>query len=97
MRAPDNPHDNTALLLARHVDQQFKDLGAIQQDLASFVRSAGIEHALARWFAPSPAAKPAIPASHAGAYLAGKELQFGTVDLGAGRTSALTVTPRSSL
>ena len=35
--------DHTALLLARHVDQQFKDLGAIQQDLADFVRSAGID------------------------------------------------------
>jgi diguanylate cyclase (GGDEF)-like protein len=35
--------DNTALLLARHVDQQFKDLGAIQQDLANVVRSAGID------------------------------------------------------
>jgi hypothetical protein len=31
------------LLLARHFDQQFRDLGAIQQDFAAFVRSAGID------------------------------------------------------
>jgi hypothetical protein len=35
--------ENTVLLLARHFDQQFRDLGAIQQDFAAFVRSAGID------------------------------------------------------
>ena len=45
-RALDNTKrelENTVLLLARHFDQQFDDLGAIQHDLAGFVRSAGIE------------------------------------------------------
>ncbi len=35
--------ENTVLLLARHFDQQFRDLGAIQQDIAAFVQSAGID------------------------------------------------------
>jgi diguanylate cyclase (GGDEF)-like protein len=35
--------ENTVLLLARHFDQQFRDLGAIQQDVAAFVKSAGID------------------------------------------------------
>ncbi|MDP1583111.1 MAG: EAL domain-containing protein [Bradyrhizobium sp.] len=35
--------ENTVLLLARHFDQQLQDFGAIQQDLAAYVRSAGIE------------------------------------------------------
>jgi diguanylate cyclase (GGDEF)-like protein len=35
--------ENTVLLLARHFDQQFHDLGAIQQNIAGFVRSAGID------------------------------------------------------
>jgi diguanylate cyclase (GGDEF)-like protein len=35
--------ENTVLLLARHFDQQFRDLGAIQQDVAAFVQSAGID------------------------------------------------------
>jgi len=37
--------DNTVLLLARHFDQQFRDLGAIQQDMAMFVRTSGIDTA----------------------------------------------------
>jgi diguanylate cyclase (GGDEF)-like protein/PAS domain S-box-containing protein len=35
--------ENTVLLLAHHFDQQFRDLGAIQQDLVGFVKSAGID------------------------------------------------------
>jgi diguanylate cyclase (GGDEF)-like protein len=35
--------ENTVQLLARHFDQQFRDLGAIQQDFAAFVRAAGID------------------------------------------------------
>jgi diguanylate cyclase (GGDEF)-like protein len=35
--------ENTVLLLARHFDQQFRDLGAIQQDVAAYVHSAGID------------------------------------------------------
>ena len=35
--------DNTVLLLARHFDQQLQDFGAIQQDVATYVQSAGIE------------------------------------------------------
>jgi diguanylate cyclase (GGDEF)-like protein len=35
--------ENTVQLLARHFDQQFRDLGAIQQDFIAFVRSAGID------------------------------------------------------
>src|SRR5690348_4485105 len=35
--------ENTVLLLARHFDQQFRDLGAIQQDVVAFVRAAGID------------------------------------------------------
>src|SRR6516225_501021 len=35
--------ENTVMLLARHFDQQFHDLGAIQQDLAGFVKSANID------------------------------------------------------
>ncbi|HWL19529.1 MAG TPA: EAL domain-containing protein [Bradyrhizobium sp.] len=34
--------ENTVMLLARHFDQQFSDFGAIQQDLVSFIQSAGI-------------------------------------------------------
>src|SRR6266567_3924830 len=34
--------ENTVMLLARHFDQQFRDFGAIQQDLAAFIRSEGI-------------------------------------------------------
>jgi diguanylate cyclase (GGDEF)-like protein len=34
---------NTVQLLARHFDQQFRDLGAVQQDFVAFVRSAGID------------------------------------------------------
>ncbi len=35
--------ENTVLLLARHYDQQLEDLGAIQQDVAAFVRNSGID------------------------------------------------------
>ena len=35
--------ENTVLLLARHFDQQLQDFGAIQQDIAAYVRSSGIE------------------------------------------------------
>ena len=35
--------ENTVLLLARHFDQQLQDFGAIQQDIATFVQTAGIE------------------------------------------------------
>jgi diguanylate cyclase (GGDEF)-like protein len=35
--------ENTVMLLARHFDQQFRDFGAIQQDLAAFIHSAGID------------------------------------------------------
>ena len=35
--------ENTVLLLAHHFDQQFHDLGAIQQDLVGFVKSAGVD------------------------------------------------------
>jgi len=35
--------ENTALLLARHFDQQLMDFGAIQEDLVAYVQSAGIE------------------------------------------------------
>ena len=35
--------ENTVLLLARHFDQQFQDLGAIQEDFVTYVKSAGIE------------------------------------------------------
>jgi diguanylate cyclase (GGDEF)-like protein len=35
--------ENTVLLLARHFDQQFEDLGAIQNDIASFVASTRID------------------------------------------------------
>jgi diguanylate cyclase (GGDEF)-like protein len=35
--------ENTVLLLARHFDQQLQDFGAIQQDVAAFVKAAGIE------------------------------------------------------
>ena len=35
--------ENTVLLLARHFDQQLQDFGAIQQDVAAYVQSAGIE------------------------------------------------------
>jgi len=35
--------ENTVLLLAHHFDQQFHDLGAIQQDVAAFVRSSGLD------------------------------------------------------
>ena len=34
--------ENTVMLLARHFDQQFSDFGAIQQDLVTFIQSAGI-------------------------------------------------------
>ncbi len=34
--------ENTAMLLARHFDQQFRDFGAIQQDLVSFIQGAGV-------------------------------------------------------
>src|SRR6266849_8864884 len=37
--------ENTVMLLARHFDQQFSDFGAIQQDLVSFIQSAGINSA----------------------------------------------------
>jgi diguanylate cyclase (GGDEF)-like protein len=36
--------ENTVMLLARHFDQQFRDFGAIQQDIITFVQSAGIEN-----------------------------------------------------
>jgi hypothetical protein len=39
--------ENTVLLLARHFDQQFRDLGAVQQDFIAFVRSAGTTPATA--------------------------------------------------
>jgi len=35
--------ENTVMLLARHFDQQFRDFGAIQQDLIAFIQSAGID------------------------------------------------------
>jgi diguanylate cyclase (GGDEF)-like protein len=35
--------ENTVFLLTRHFDEQFHYLGAIEQDLAGFVRSAGID------------------------------------------------------
>jgi len=35
--------ENTVMLLARHFDQQFSDFGAIQQDLVTFIQSAGID------------------------------------------------------
>src|SRR5229473_8591370 len=34
--------ENTVMLLARHFDQQFRDFGAIQQDLVTFIQTAGI-------------------------------------------------------
>jgi diguanylate cyclase (GGDEF)-like protein len=35
--------ENTVLLLARHFDQQLEDFGAIQEDLAGYVQSSGID------------------------------------------------------
>ncbi len=35
--------ENTVLLLARHFDQQLRDLGAIQEDLIAHMQSAGID------------------------------------------------------
>jgi PAS domain-containing protein len=35
--------ENTLMLLARHFDQQFRDYGAIQQDLIGFIKSTGID------------------------------------------------------
>jgi diguanylate cyclase (GGDEF)-like protein len=35
--------ENTVMLLARHFDQQFRDFGAIQQDLVTFIQSADID------------------------------------------------------
>jgi diguanylate cyclase (GGDEF)-like protein len=35
--------ENTVLLLTRHFDQQFKEFGAIHQDLARFVENSGID------------------------------------------------------
>jgi diguanylate cyclase (GGDEF)-like protein len=35
--------ENTVMLLARHFDQQFRDYGAIQQDLIGFIKSTGID------------------------------------------------------
>ena len=35
--------ENTVLLLARHFDQQFQDLGAIQEDFVAYVKSARID------------------------------------------------------
>src|ERR1700694_2835481 len=35
--------ENTVLLLARHFDQQLQDFGTIQEDLAAYVESAGID------------------------------------------------------
>ncbi len=37
--------ENTVLLLSRHFDQQFQDFGAVQYDISSFVRSAGLDTA----------------------------------------------------
>jgi diguanylate cyclase (GGDEF)-like protein len=37
--------ENTVLLLARHLDQQFQDFVAIQQDLAAFIRTSGVDTA----------------------------------------------------
>jgi diguanylate cyclase (GGDEF)-like protein len=37
--------ENTVILLARHFDQQFRDFGVIQQDLAAFIRAADISNA----------------------------------------------------
>jgi diguanylate cyclase (GGDEF)-like protein len=37
--------ENTVMLLARHFDQQFRDFGAIQQDIIAFIQSAGIDDA----------------------------------------------------
>jgi diguanylate cyclase (GGDEF)-like protein/PAS domain S-box-containing protein len=35
--------ENTALLLSRHFDQQLHELGAIQEDIVEYLRSAGID------------------------------------------------------
>jgi diguanylate cyclase (GGDEF)-like protein len=45
--------ENTVLLLARHFDQQFEDLGAIQNDVAHFVASTRIDTSeqFKRWMA----------------------------------------------
>jgi diguanylate cyclase (GGDEF)-like protein/PAS domain S-box-containing protein len=45
MQSSERELENTVRLLARHFDQQFHDLGAIQQDLVGFVQSAGIDTA----------------------------------------------------
>jgi len=37
--------ENTVMLLARHFDQQFRDFGVIQQDLAAFIQAADIGNA----------------------------------------------------
>src|SRR5712664_2037875 len=35
--------ENTVLLLARHFDQQLEDFGAIQEDIAKYIQSAGVD------------------------------------------------------
>ena len=35
--------ENTVLLLARHFEQQFEDFGAIQEDIAKYIQSAGVD------------------------------------------------------
>ena len=35
--------ENTVLLLARHFEQQFEDFGAIQDDIAKYIQSAGVD------------------------------------------------------
>ena len=35
--------ENTVLLLARHFEQQFEDFGAIQDDIAKYMQSAGVD------------------------------------------------------
>jgi diguanylate cyclase (GGDEF)-like protein len=35
--------ENTVLLLARHFEQQFEDFGAIQEDIAKYIQSTGVD------------------------------------------------------
>jgi diguanylate cyclase (GGDEF)-like protein len=43
LKSSERELENTVLLLARHFDQQFQDLGAIQEDFVAYVKSAGID------------------------------------------------------
>jgi diguanylate cyclase (GGDEF)-like protein len=45
LRSSEQELENTVLLLTRHFDQQFHDLVAVQQDLAAFVESSGLDTA----------------------------------------------------